>query len=175
MCGKLVTNINWLSNYWKIKRSPDSSSHRPCSGVHTSTASSDMHIMLQVKCLQGYSRQISCCPYYAFPLVALLENSAFPFFFLNPFVFQFWSYLLSEVSLATQNKPKLPHPHILSSIYNISLSFYSGPSWCAVWDCNSKWVLVIMKIIFLHVCCSYSSKSFISILMSGILFQACIT
>ena len=71
--------------------------------------------------------------------------------------------------------PDLRYPFILSSIYNISLIFYSGPSWCAVWDCSSKWVLVIMKIIFLRLCWSYSSKSIISILMSGILFQACIT
>lgn len=120
---------------------------------------------------------------HTFPLVPLLESSAFPFFFLNPFVFQFWSYLLSEVSLATHNKPKLPHPlRILCfTSFNVSfhlftsLSFYSRPSWCVVWDCSSKWVLVIVKIIFLNLCWSYSSKSIIIILMSGILFQACIT
>lgn len=110
MCSKLVTIINWLSNYWKIKCSPDLRFHRSCSGIQANIVSSDMHIMLQVKCLQGYSRQISCCPFCKLFLLLPLENSTFPFFFLNPSVFQFWSYFLSEFSLTTQNKPKLPHP-----------------------------------------------------------------
>lgn len=94
----------------KIKCSPDLRFHRSCSGIQANIVSSDMHIMLQVKCLQGYSRQISCCPFCKLFLLLPLENSTFPFFFLNPSVFQFWSYFLSEFSLTTQNKPKLPHP-----------------------------------------------------------------
>lgn len=110
-CSKLVTNINWLSDYWKIKRSPDSrfsqtlqwNPNQYCLIGYAHYAPSQMSArILQTDLTLSLS--------YAFALVALLENSAFPFSFLNPSVFQFWSYLLSEISLTTQNKPKLPHP-----------------------------------------------------------------
>lgn len=126
MRSKLITNINWLSNSWKIKCSSNSSFHRPCNGIQARIALWYIHIMPQ--CLQGYSRQISCCP-FCMPFLLLPFWRTLPFFFLDPSVIQFWSYLLIEASLTTQNKPilfsfcallHLNHPLILLSVYNIS-------------------------------------------------------